>query len=472
MFNVTMKKLGLFLGFVAFALTSVAQSTTQPAETLILTLEKALEIALSESPTVKVAEQEIEVKRYAKQETYSSLFPRFDLTAQYQRVLAKQTMSMDMGDGNPRTLKVGSDNSFNGGISASMPIVNAQLWESLKVSVADVILAVEKARSSQIDMIEQVSQAYFGVLLAKESLMVYQRVYDNAVENNKNIKMRYDVGSVSEYDFISSNVSVQNAIPNVIEAENSVVLALWRLKALLGIDLKMNIDVLGSLKDYEAQMNYAYTLEQLDLSNNTNLKQLDIQENMLESALKISKMANVPTLSINAAFLYTALGNDGSFFQAKAWNPYSYAGLQLNIPIFAGGQRRSGIKQATINLSNLKLQRENIERQLQVSIVQSLNSMQTNVKKFAAAAATVDQAQRGYEIAVKRYEVGRGTLVDIDNSQLALTQAELGRNSAIYNFLMAKISLDKVLGNHEVKSNHDYIGSFQEQYNKNYTEEK
>ena len=466
MFNVTMKKLGLFLGFVAFALTSVAQSATQPAETLILTLEKALEIALSESPTVKVAEQEIEVKRYAKQETYSSLFPRFDLTAQYQRVLAKQTMSMDMGDGNPRTLKVGSDNSFNGGISASMPIVNAQLWESLKVSVADVILAVEKARSSQIDMIEQVSQAYFGVLLAKESLMVYQRVYDNAVENNKNIKMRYDVGSVSEYDFISSNVSVQNAIPNVIEAENSVVLALWRLKALLGIDLKMNIDVLGSLKDYEAQMNYAYTLEQLDLSNNTNLKQLDIQENMLESALKISKMANVPTLSINAAFLYTALGNDGSFFQAKAWNPYSYAGLQLNIPIFAGGQRRSGIKQATINLSNLKLQRENIERQLQVSIVQSLNSMQTNVKKFAAAAATVDQAQRGYEIAVKRYEVGRGTLVDIDNSQLALTQAELGRNSAIYNFLMAKISLDKVLGNHEVKSNHDYIGSFQEQYNK------
>ena len=202
-----MKKLGLFLGFVAFALTSVAQSTSQSEETLVLTLEKALEIALSESPTVKVAEQEIEVKRYAKQETYASLYPRFDATAQYQRVLAKQTMSMALG-GQTQTIKVGSDNSFNGGVSASMPIVNAQLWESLKVSVADIILQIEKACSSQIDMIEQVSQAYFGVLLAKESLAVYQSVYDNAVENNKNIKMRYDVGSVSEYDFISSNVSV------------------------------------------------------------------------------------------------------------------------------------------------------------------------------------------------------------------------------------------------------------------------
>ena len=464
-YNGKMKKLGLFLGFITLTFAVVAQNTEQTA--LTLTLEQALQIALSESPTIKVAEQEIEIKRYAKQETYSSLYPRFDATAQYQRVLAKQTMSMDFG-GQTQTIKVGSDNSFNGGITGSMPVVNAQLWESLKVSVADVMLSIEKARSSQIDMIEQVSQAYYSVLLAKESLMVYQRVYDNAVENNKNIKKRYDVGSVSEFDFISSNVSVQNAIPNIIEAQNSVVLTLWQLKALLGLDLKKNIDVVGSLADYEAQMNYAHTIDQLDLSNNSTLKQLDIQENMLESAVKISKLANVPTLSINAAYLYTALGNDGKFFQAKAWNPYSYAGVQLNIPIFAGNQRRAATRKANLNLSNLQLQRENAERQLQVAVVQSLNNMQTNVKKFSAAAATVGQAKRGYEIAVKRYEVGRGTLVDVDNSQLQLTQAELGRNSAIYNFLMAKISLDKILGNHEVKSNHDYIEKYEQKYENRY----
>ena len=81
-----MKKLGLFLGFITLALTSVAQSTEQSA--LKLTLEQALEIALSESPTIKVADQEIEIKRFAKQESYAALYPRFDLTAQYQRVLA------------------------------------------------------------------------------------------------------------------------------------------------------------------------------------------------------------------------------------------------------------------------------------------------------------------------------------------------------------------------------------------------
>lgn len=427
-----------------------AAAQVQQGEVLTLTLEQALEIALSENPTIKIADQEIEIKRYEKQGTYASLYPQIDATAQYQRVIEKQTMSMDFG-GQTQSIKVGSDNSFSGGITASMPIVNAQLWTSLKVSALDVELAVEKARSSRLDMVEQVATAYYSALMAKESLALYKRVYDNAVENNKNVKKKYDVGSVSEYDLITSNVTVQNAIPNVFEAENSVTLTLWQLKALLGIDLEKNIDVAGSLMDYEAAMNYGYDLAQLNLEDNSTMKQLDIQEQQLQKALKITKMANVPTLSINAAYLYTALGNDGKFFVRDAWNPYSYAGVQLNIPIFAGNSKRAATRQARLNLSNIQLQRENTERQLRVSIVQYINNMDTSVKQFHSANATVEQAQRGYDISVKRYEIGSGTLVEVDNSQLALTQAELSRNQSVYNFLTSKVALDKVLGRFENK---------------------
>ena len=437
------------LGFAAsfFAVSAQEQSAAQPEQKLVLTLEQALEIALSENPTIKIADQQIEIKRYAKQGTYASLYPQIDATASYQRVIKKQTMSMDFG-GQTQTIKVGSDNSFNGGITLGMPVVNAQLWQSLKVSALDVELAVEQARSSRIDMVEQVTKAYYGILLAKQSYDLYQRVYDNAVDNHDIVKKKFDVGSVSEYDLIRSNVSVQNALPNVIEAEYTVTLALWQLKALLGIDLQRNIDVTGSLMDYVHALDKSYDISQLNLENNTTLKQLDVQEQMLEHAVKITKLANVPSLSLNAAYLYTALGNDGKFFNTGAWNPYSYAGLQLNIPIFAGNKRRAATREAKLNLANIQLQRENIERQLRVGIVQYLNNMQSSVKKYHASAATVDQAQRGYDIAVKRYDVGRGTLVDIDNSQVALTQAELQRNQSIYNFLTAKVSLDKVLGDY------------------------
>ncbi|MBQ2424342.1 MAG: TolC family protein [Alistipes sp.] len=444
-----MRKFLLMLGFAAsfFAVSAQEQSAAQPEQKLVLTLEQALEIALSENPTIKIADQQIEIKRYAKQGTYASLYPQIDATASYQRVIKKQTMSMDFG-GQTQTIKVGSDNSFNGGITLGMPVVNAQLWQSLKVSALDVELAVEQARSSRIDMVEQVTKAYYGILLAKQSYDLYQRVYDNAVDNHDIVKKKFDVGSVSEYDLIRSNVSVQNALPNVIEAEYTVTLALWQLKALLGIDLQRNIDVTGSLMDYVHALDKSYDISQLNLENNTTLKQLDVQEQMLEHAVKITKLANVPSLSLNAAYLYTALGNDGKFFNKGAWNPYSYAGLQLNIPIFAGNKRRAATREAKLNLANIQLQRENIERQLRVGIVQYLNNMQSSVKKYHASAATVDQAQRGYDIAVKRYDVGRGTLVDIDNSQVALTQAELQRNQSIYNFLTAKVSLDKVLGDY------------------------
>ena len=441
------------LGFVAsvFAVSAQEQQASQPEQKLVLSLEQALEIALSENPTIKIADQQIEIKRYAKQGTYASLYPQIDATASYQRVIKKQTMSMDFG-GQTQTIKVGSDNSFNGGVTLGMPVVNAQLWQSLKVSALDVELAVEQARSSRIDMIEQVTKAYYGILLAKQSQDLYQSVYDNAVENNDIVKKKFDVGAVSEYDLIRSNVSVQNALPNVIEAEYTVILALWQLKALLGIDLQREIDVTGSLMDYVHVLDKSYDISQLNLENNSTLKQLDMQEQMLEHAVKITKLANVPSLSVSAAYLYTALGNDGKFFKKEAWNPYSYAGLQLNIPIFAGNKRRAATREARLNLANLQLQRENVERQLRVGIVQYLNNMQSSVKKYHASAATVDQAQRGYDIAVKRYDVGRGTLVDIDNSQVALTQAELQRNQSIYNFLTAKVSLDKVLGDYNFEN--------------------
>jgi outer membrane protein TolC len=318
------------------------------------------------------------------------------------------------------------------------------LWSSLKVSALDVELAVEKARSSRQDMVEQVTKAYYSVLLAKESLAVYKSVYDNAVKNNKNVKMRYDVGSVSEYDLISSNVSVQKAEPNVFEAENSVMLTLWQLKALLGVDLDMNVDCAGSLADYESAMTSQINMDGT-LADNTTMKQFDIQESMLEQSLKLKRAANLPSLAASINYQFTAM--DESFALAHyRWNPSSTAALALSIPIFSGGKRRADINQAKIDLSKIQLQRENTERQLRTAIMSYYSNMQTNLKQYHASSQNIATAKRGYDIAVKRYEVGGGTLLDVDNSQLAYTQAELSRSTSIYEYLINKVSMDKITG--------------------------
>lgn len=414
-----------------------AASSQQGA--LVLTLDDALKIALSESPTVQIADQTIQAKKYAKQGTYAALWPEISASVSYQRYIEKPSFHI-MGE----TLKMGTTNTMAGGFSAAMPFINAQLWKSLKLSGMDVELAVEQARSSRIDMIEQVSKAFYQVLLAKDSYEVYKRVYDNAAENHKIVEKRYSVGQVSEYDFIRSQVNVANAEPNVFNAENTIALALWQLKALLGMDLDVLIDCAGTLADYEAQMS-AQIDSQNSLVNNSTLKQLDIQERMLTQNLKIQRAANLPTLAGSINYQWTAMDETMKISNFN-WMGSSTAAFSLNVPIFSGGKRRAAINQAKIDLAKMQLQREDAERQLRMAAMSYYSSMQTNLKQYHAASQTISQAKRGYDIAVKRYEVGSGTLVEIDNSQLAYTQAELSRSNAIYNYLINKVSLDKLSG--------------------------
>ena len=416
-----------------------AAPATQQDGPLVLTLDEALQIALSENPTVKIADKTIEAKKYAKKGTYASLWPEISASGAWQNNIKKQVFHI-MG----QTMQVGTMNNVVAGVTAAMPIINAQLWKSLKLTAMDVELAVEQARSSRIDMVEQVSKAFYQVLLAKDSYNVYKRVYDNAVENHKIVEKRYSVGQVSEYDFIRSQVTVSNAEPNVFAAENSIVLALWQLKALLGVDLDMQVDCAGSLADYESAMT-----SQIDtagsLVDNTTMKQFDIQERMLEQTIKLKRAANLPSLAASINYQFTAMDESFNLMHYR-WNGSSAAALSLNIPIFAGGKRRADINQAKINLSNIQLQRENTERQLRTAIMSYYSNMQTNLKQYHASSQNIATAKRGYDIAVKRYEVGGGTLLDVDNSQLAYTQAELSRSTSIYEYLINKVSMEKITG--------------------------
>ncbi len=137
--------------------------------------------------------------------------------------------------------------------------------------------------------------------------------------------------------------------------------------------------------------------------------------------------------------------NDFNFSQYK-WSPYSYVGLNLSIPIFAGGKRHNAIRQARVQAEELDLQRTNTERQLQIAIRQYIGTMETAMKSYASAASAVETATKAYTIARQSYDVGRSTLTDLNDAQLALTQSQLGVCQAIYSYLSAKSDLEGTVG--------------------------
>lgn len=417
---------------------------------VVISLEKALEIAMSENVSIQVADLEIERTGYAKKGTYAALFPQINATGSYQRTLIKNDIRSMMGD-SPMVeamgsnTKIGNSNSFSVGVSAALPIVNAQLWESIKVSGLGVEAAVEKARASKLDMITQVKSAYFAVLLAKEALNVYKEVYDNAVVNFDKVEKKYKTEKASEMEYLRAKTTVSNAIPNVYNAESSVILALWQLKAVMGIDLDINIDTEGSLEDYAQHMFHdVHEQDSIDVSNNTSLKQLDIQAQQLERTVRLQKFAYIPTLSASVNMTYSSVANDP--IKRLSWFPYSVAGISLNIPICSGGKRLNDVRQAKNQYQQLQLQRTNTERQLVIAAQNYVTTMETNMKSYYSAAAAVESAQKSYDIVSKSYEVGRSTLTDLNDATLALVQSKLGQSQAIYNFMVAKSNLEQMLG--------------------------
>ena len=439
----------LFFSILSFTAISIFPLLAQAQDSLSmntgilqLTLDQALEIALSESNSIKIADMTVEKSGYAKKGSYAALYPNVNINGSYQRTLQKQVMVMDMG-GQPMEIKVGRDNNISTSATASMPLVNASLWESLKLSGMDVEMAVEQARSSKIAMVKQVKQAFYAVLLAQESYNVMSQVYENAQKNFEKADQRFNVGKASEVERLRAQVTMLNAEPNVSSAENAVLLATWQLKAVMGMDLGTEVEVVGNLNDYTEEMLTPYASED-DLSGNSSLLQLDIQDRMLESTLRMQKRQYIPTLAASINYNYSAMGDD-----ELRWFPSSTAALSLSIPVFDGLQKHYAIKQTKVTRNMLALQREDTERNLRIAIRNFNDQMALCVKNYEAANATVGIAQKSYDISEKMFEVGKATQVELNDAQVSLMQAQLTQAQAVYNFMVTKASLDELIGKEE-----------------------
>ncbi len=427
----------MLLAFVAM--------NAQAQDTLRISLKEAIQIALSENPTIKVADQEIQLKKEANREVIWGLLPEVSLVGSFNHTIEKQSFAI-MG----QVMRVGTMNNASGGVTASLPVFAPALYQSMKLTKADVQLAMEKARSSRLDMVNQVTKAFYQLLLAQDSYEVLQKSYKQSEDNFNVVNAKFQQGSVSEYDKISADVQMRSLKPSVVSAGNGVNLAMLQLKVLLGMESNIPVIVDGNLKDYEMAMFTRQAQPQpADIvGGNTTLRQLDMNYDMLQRNLKLKYTNFMPNLALSFQFMYTSMSENWKVFD-YTWTPYSTVGLSLSIPLFKGGNF-SQVKQAKLQLKQLDMTRINTERQLKMQAQSYLDNMAASTEQVVSNKEAVLQAEKGRTIAEKRYEVGRGTILELNSSEVALTQAQLTYNQSIYDYLVAKADLDLVMGVEDV----------------------
>ena len=444
-------------GFLIAAVMLVATVRAQEAGTVInLTLDDALKIAVSENPTIKVAEQQIEVKKISKNEAWQALLPSVDFSGTVQYTLLAAVMKLSMPDpvtGETKTssFKMGQDNTstWNGQFQVSLPLFAPTVYATMNLTKSDLENAVEQSRSSKLDMVNQVTKAYYQVILAQDSYDVLCKSYEQAEKNFNVVNSLYELGGTSEYDKISAEVQLRSLNPTVIQARNAVTLAKLQLMVLMGIDPETEIVIEGSLEDYEDQLyEEALTAGDFSLENNTNMRQLKINETMLNQTLRVQKMNFLPTLALSGSYAFQSLYNKDWNVGEYEWAKSSSIVLSLSVPIFRMGNFTK-LRSTKLQISQLS---ENIgytEKQLNMQVRSYVDNMKANAEQVASNHEAIEQAEKGREIASKRYEIGKGTILELNNSEVSLTQAKLTYSQSIYNYLAAKADLDKVLGNED-----------------------
>ncbi len=432
--------MGIFLSASVYA---NAQDVPSSAPKLDLNLGKAIDIALADNPTIKVANQDIELKKIADKEAWMNLLPTLDGQLALSHSITVAEIRTSMGK-----FKMGMDGTTTaqGGLTLNLPLFAPAIYQNMKMTKDDILLAQEAARGSKLDLIKQVSKAYYAALLAKNSVDVVQKAYDVAEEKFNVIDTKYKLGKSSEYDQLSASVQMRSMKSSLVSTQTGYKLALLQLKVLMGITEDVNININDDLNNYakDLKVEDLYSLN-MELDNNTGLRQLNYSEKMLHHANNILKTNFMPTVALQLTGQYQSMSNENWNFFKYSYSPSSTLNIAVSIPIFHA-TNFTKLKSNKLQLQQLQDTRQNTLNQLRMAVASYRSNMYSTIDQVESNKLAVEQAQKTVDIAAMRYEVGNGTVLELNQSQTALTQAELTYSQSIYDYLVSKADLDYTLG--------------------------
>lgn len=157
---------------------------------------------------------------------------------------------------------------------------------------------------------------------------------------------------------------------------------------------------------------------------------------------------------MNYSYQYQSLYNEDWNILDYNWSGSSALMFTLSIPLYKASNFTK-LKSNRIQIRQLEQNRLDTERKLNMQITSYQNNMVASSEQVVSNRENVMQAQKAVQIAGKRYEVGKGTVLELNTSQVQLTEAELTYNQSIYDYLVAKADLDQVLGKDYIAENEE-----------------
>lgn len=450
---------------ITFSFTFALNLYSQQQE---IDINKAIELALSNNTDIKVAMLEVKKAKAAVGEAFGYALPVLGIGANFSHFLEKPKMAFpdfsallnnstydvlfreniiprDNSKFIPLKTTLQSfvqSNNYELKAELYQTLFNSTVFEGIGASKIYYNLSEEALRTNIINTITNVKKAFYGVLLTKSTLKILEESYTNAEQNLNNLRAYYNQGLVSEYDLIQVEVQVENIKPAIAQTRNLLKQAEDGLKLLLGINPNETINFQGELKFEDRNYNDLQTLINTALSNNYDLKTLELKKQVDKAFIQLGVSEYWPSIIAFANYSLAGSAENLNFQNYRS----AIVGINFSINLFQGERTKRKVEQYTITYEQTSEQLEKLKDYIAFQIKNQINDIERIKTTLLAQQKNVEKAQKAYNIALERFNQGTGTQLEIKNSDIELQTAKTNLLKSIYEYQSANAELDRLLG--------------------------
>ena len=408
----------------------------------MLTLQRCVEIALARHPTIVAAQNNVNASESRVFEAKSNYYPQIAANAGYSRIKpitgAQRIVSTGV-DGTSAGNLTNAFDQFTAGLTLFQNIYDFGKT-SAQVDIQKFLL-----NSSKSDLETTVDQVLLGVKQAYYGLLQAIRNKGVAVDTVKQFQLHldqakgfYEVGTHPKYDVTKAEVDLSNAKLALIKVENNIKIAKVTLNNAMGVPDAPDYIIEDILAFQKYEITFAQAIETA-YKNRPDLLSAVARRMSLERSVDLARTGYYPVLTGNASYER----QDTTFFpSAEGWS----AGISLTFPIFSGFLTKNQVQEAKANLSAAKANEEALKQAILLDVQQAYLNLNVAEDSISNTKLTVQQATENFEIANGRYAAGVGNPIEISDAEVSLAVAKVAYNQALYDYKVARASLEKAMG--------------------------
>lgn len=476
-----MKRLHQIL-FLAILIPSLAIGQQENYSSRPLSLEECVQYALENSVNIKNALIDEEIAGARVKETRGVGLPQIDASVgilHNQKLPRFFTQYFTPADGDAGFFDlsgipgiqdgdvVGLPNFFqlqssgNANLSINQLLFNGSYLVGLKAANAYRELSIRSTRQSQEQIIQQVTKAYYAVLINKDRMNLFDNNIARVDSLLRTTKALNQNGFAEGIDVDRIQVTLNNLIAERDKFYSLQELTVHLLKFQMNYPLDQPLDIAGDiaslqvdesiLRSYALNWDYTKRTDYALLEANRSLQSLDVRNKFATALPSFSAFANLgystqsPTIGgiFKTETTGVALTPD---FGPDKWYSFSSFGVNLNIPIFSGLQRSYRLQQAKLGLMKIENNFVSLKSAIDLDVKQAAISYINAIKSLESQRANSALADNIARITKIKYEEGVGSNLEVIEAESSLKEAQTNYYSALYDALIAKVDLDKAYG--------------------------